>query len=427
MLTRREFLAGAAAAGARPRRLNVVLILADDLGYGDLGCYGSATHHSPHLDRLAKEGTRFTDHYSASPVCSPARAALLTGLVPDRTGVTGVLRDGADHAGLALHLTTMADEFRRQGFRTALIGKWHLGMSEKYWPMHRGFDYFWGFLNGTIDYYTHVSLGGGGRGQRTTYENERAAKWDGYFPDLATARAVRFIEENSSAPYFLFFSLALPHTPFQVPERWAERYRGKMTESQALYAGMVECLDDSVGQVRAALERTGQWDRTILIFLSDNGWVKRGNPKTAEAGSNGPFRGGKYELYEGGIRVPCIVRWPGVTRAGSLSGGASWFPDWFPTLTGKPTRDGIDLRTALSSGTPPPQRDLCWRFEDTLVKTPLSHAIRRGRWKLLEVGSEKMLFDLADDPGERRSLIASQRAVAAELENRLQGWKRRLD
>lgn len=426
MITRREFLAGAVAAGARPRSLNVVLILADDLGYGDLGCYGSNIHHTPHLDRLAREGVRFTDHYSASPVCSPARAALLTGLIPDRTGVTGVLRDGDDHAGLALNLPTMADEFRRQGFRTALIGKWHLGMNEKYWPTRRGFDYFWGFLNGTIDYYTHVSLGGGGRGQRTTYENERAAKWDGYFPDLATARAVRFIEENSNVPYFLFSSLALPHTPFQVPECWLERYRGKMTENQALYAGMVECLDDSVGQVRAALERTGQWDRTIVIFLSDNGWVKRGNPKTAEAGSNAPLRGGKYELYEGGIRVPCIVRWPGLTRAGSVSGAVSWFPDWYPTLTGKPSRDGVDLRPALSSASALQQRDLCWRFEDTLVKTPLSHAIRRGRWKLLEVESEKMLFDLADDPGEQKNLIVSRSAVAAELERRLREWTRRL-
>jgi arylsulfatase A-like enzyme len=186
---------------------------------------------------------------------------------------------------------------------------------------------------------------------------------------------------------------------------------------------MIACLDDSVGQLRAALERTGQWERTIVIFLSDNGWVKRGNPKIAEAGSNGAFRGGKYELYEGGIRVPCIVRWPGVSRAGAPCRAPSWFPDWFATLTGKPCRDGADLRAVLSSTGPLRERDLCWRFQDSLVKTPLSYAIRRGKWKWLQVGEEKMLFDLSADPGETNNRIRSQPRVAAELEGRLETWK----
>ncbi len=423
LLTRRRLLAGAAALPVKPRAQNVVLILADDLGYGDLGCYGSQVHRTPNLDRLAAEGVRFTDHYSASPVCSPARAALLTGLVPDRTGVTGVLRDDADGSGLALRLTTMADELRGQGYKTALIGKWHLGMSEPYWPTRRGFDYYWGFLNGTIDYYTHLSLGGGGRGQRTTYEGEQPAKWEGYFPELLAQRAVDFIETHARTPYFLFLSHPLPHMPFQAPARWTAPFEGKLTGNAPLYAAMTACLDDTVGRVRAALERTGQWDRTILIFLSDNGWVKRGNPQVAAAGSNGPLRGGKYELFEGGIRIPCIVRWPGVTRAGAISNSVSWFPDWFPTLTGKPARDGIDLRGHLAKGSPLPARDLCWRFEDKLVKTPLSHAIRRGRWKLLEAGPERMLFDLESDPGESRNLIAEQGGVAKKLAERLQAWR----
>jgi arylsulfatase A-like enzyme len=319
MTSRRELLlAGPSLLRAAAPRMNFIVILADDLGYGDLGCYGSKTNRTPHLDRLAADGVRFTDHYSCSPVCSPARAGLLTGLVPDRTGVTGVLRDRDDATGLSLSLPTMADEFRRQGWRTALIGKWHLGMTERYWPGRRGFDYFWGFLSGTLDYFTHESRGGGGTGRPVTYENDKPIRLEGYYPDRMAERAVRYVEENRSSPYFLMLTSPLPHTPLAATDRWIAPFRDRLDKTGATYAGMVACLDDTVGQVRAALERTGQWDRTVIVFLSDNGWVKKVTPQVALAGSNHPFRGGKYELLEGGIRSPGIVRWPGVTRPGTV-------------------------------------------------------------------------------------------------------------
>ncbi|MEZ5354543.1 MAG: sulfatase-like hydrolase/transferase [Bryobacteraceae bacterium] len=419
MMTRRRLLT--AALQARPEPQNTILILADDLGFGDLGCYGSTAGTTPHLDRLAADGARLTGHYTCSPVCSPARAGLLTGLVPDRTGVTGVLRDPDDHRGLDLNLATVATHLKRKGLATALIGKWHLGMPAPYQPRQRGFDYFWGFLNGTIDYETHLSLGGGGKGSRTTYENEKPIALRGYFPELAASKAVEYVESNRNRSYFLYLPLALPHTPLQVPDRWSDPFlREGISAPQALYRGMLRCLDDGIGRLRAALERTGQWDRTRVIFVSDHGWVKKRDP--ADAGSNGELRGGKYELWEGGIRVPCVVRWPGLTRRGSTIDAVSWFPDWLPTLTGAQSRDGIDLRPALSGGTVP-ERDLCWRFEDRLVKTPLSFAIRRGQWKLLRIGESRALYNLIQDPGERKDASASHPEVAADLETRLRLWQ----
>lgn len=412
MPTRRELLAMCAAAmQPPPSQLNFILILADDLGYGDLGCYGAADSATPNLDRLARDGARLTNHYTASPVCSPARASLMTGLIPDRTGVTGVLRDADDSTGLDLRLPTLADAMRAKGYTTALIGKWHLGMSEPFGPRKRGFDYFWGFLNGTIDYFTHLSKGGGATGERTTCENERPIELQGYFPDLATAKAVEYIEANKARPYFLYLPLALPHTPLQAPPRW------KKDEPNADYRGMLRSLDHTVGEVRAALERTGQWQRTVLIFLSDHGWVKKRPP--ADAGSNGTLRGGKYELYEGGIRVPCLVRWPGLTRAGAVLDTPSWFPDWFVTLSGKSTADGADLKPMLRGSTPAVAREFYWRFDDRAVQTPLSFAIRYGDWKLLRVGDSRWLYNLREDPSESRDLSASHAETAADLQRRL--------
>jgi arylsulfatase A-like enzyme len=350
----------------------------------------------------------------------------MTGLAPDRTGVTGVLRDPDDATGLSLRCRTVAEELREQEWKTALIGKWHLGMSERYWPTRRGFDYFWGFLNGTIDYYTHRSLGGGATGHRTTYENERPIALEGYFPELATAKAVEFVEENSASPYFLYLPLALPHTPLQAPEKWVEPFRDRMPPPDALYAGMIRCIDDGFGKIRNALERTGQWSRTVVVFASDHGWVKKRTPEVAGVGRNTPFRGGKYELLEGGIRVPCLVRWPGLTKPGSVQSKPTWLADWFPTFTGKPTSDGQDLRPLLSGAQLHGERDLCWRFADTLVETPPSQAIRRGNWKLLQVGQTRALFDLSSDPGEERNLFDRQPKLVADLQQRMSAWARSL-
>jgi arylsulfatase A len=237
---------------------------------------------------------------------------------------------------------------------------------------------------------------------------------------------VEFVESNRSGPYFLFLSLALPHTPLQAPEKWVSPFRRRMPDARALYAGMLRCLDDGVGQVRAALERTGQWSRTVVIFASDHGWVKKRTPAVAGAGRNEPFRGGKYELLEGGIRVPCIVYWPGLTKKGTVCAEPSWLADWFPTITGKRTPDSQDLRLLLAGKPAPGKRDLCWRFADALVQTPLSQAIRHGDWKLLDVGSERSLFDLSRDPAEKQNLSDRYPDVVPDLERRLAVWTRQV-
>ncbi len=402
MITRRKLLAALAPA---PPKLNYILVLADDMGYGDIG------PHTPHLNRLAADGVRLTDHSSCSPVCSPARAGLMTGLVPDRAGITGVLREQHDaNHGLATGVKTMAGHFRDRGVKTALLGKWHLGMSAPYHPNRRGFDYFWGFLNGMHDYRTNLSAGGGGKGTRQTYENETPIQLEGYFPELLTRKAVGFVEQHRDQPYFLYLAHPLPHVPLQAPPGFMSR------EPRAIHGAMLSALDQTIGAVREALERTGQWDRTVLVFLSDNGWAKKVSPDQAPLGGNGPFRGGKYELFEGGIRSPCIVRWPGLSRPGAIARTPTWFADWLPTLTGAKTRDGRDIRDVIAGRKGDDKRLLAWRFEDALVKTPLCFAARKGKWKRLNDD----VYDLSTDPSERNPIRSNR------LERELNEWKAQL-
>lgn len=425
-ISRRSLLASMLASERRP---NILLMLADDLGYGDLGCFGGRDIRTPHLDRLASEGLKLTHHYVCSPVCSASRAGLLTGRYPQRTGITGVLRDQHDSTGMSVAEETVADSLSTSGYETALIGKWHLGMSRNYWPRRRGFQHFYGFLSGTIDYDTHVSRGGGGRGERSTYRNESPVHEKGYYPDLLTEEAVRFLRKPRQNPFFLFFSNPLPHLPLQAPQRWSAPYR-ELGEEKAVYAGMVACLDDSVGQLMAALRASGQDSNTLVVFLSDHGWVKLQRDASRDAGSNGPLRGGKYELSEGGIRTPCIVRWPGAARAGSVSDAPTISLDWLPTLrevagASRPPKnpvDGISLSRLLLAGHAPPERTLHWTFEDRLVGTPRSYAARRGRWKMLRVADEAALYDLQRDPGEQRDIAARQPDIMKRLRQQSAEW-----
>lgn len=426
MASRREFLAAAAGIAGSQAPPNIVLVLADDLGYGDLGCFGSLIHRTPHLDRLASEGARLTNHYVCSPVCSPSRAGLLTGRYPQRTGVTGVLRDEHDSAGLALTETTLAEVLSRAGYETALVGKWHLGLGEQYRPRGRGFAHFYGFLSGTIDYWTHLSLGGGARGQRVTYRDEAPVQEQGYYQDLITREAVRFLEQ-ARQPFFLFVSSPMPHLPLQAPKRWRRLYAGLDSKESATYAAMVSCLDDSVGQLLAALERRRLDASTLVVFLSDNGWVKR-QERYAEVGSNGPLRGGKYELTEGGIRSPCMVRWKGRIPAGA-NPAVVWNLDWLPALAAASgaraprNLDGLNILPVLQGRRRAPQRTLLWGFRDELVGTPQSYAARRGPWKYLRVGSEEALFNLEADEGETTDQAARQPRVFQRLKQEVERWK----
>ena len=273
------------------------------------------------------------------------------------------------------------------------------------------------------------------QGQRTTYRNETPVEEQGYYPELIYREAAQFIEERGSAPFFLFLSLALPHLPLQVPKKYSAVYAHIPSQNRATYAGMVSCLDQGVGEVMTALENKGFSDNTLVIFLSDHGWVKLPrNPSVAAAGDNGALRGDKYELTEGGLRVPCVVRWPGQVRPGSVSGTPTMTLDWAPTiqevagLDENPLHrlDGVNLLALLVGTGEPRPRTLLWAFEDTLVGTPPSFAARKERWKLLQVGDEKMLVDLLSDPGETKDVSAQNLKMTRDLELILEGWRREL-
>jgi arylsulfatase A-like enzyme len=303
-------------------------------------------------------------------------------------------------------------------------------MSPAFWPRRRGFQYFYGFLNGTIDYFTHQSRGGGGRGTRTTYRNETPVEDEGYYPDLMTREAVRFIEQPRQKPSFLMYSTPLPHLPLQVPEHWSAPWR-HLGAQKAAYAGMIACLDDNVGSLLEALRKTNQEGNTLVVFLSDHGWVKLVRDQARDAGSNGPFRGGKYELAEGGIRSPSIVRWPSVVRPGGVSDAAVINLDWCPTfrkIAGEGDRgpknslDGTSLLPLLTAEKSLPKRTLHWKFEDSLVGTPPSFAARLGPWKMLRVGNEAALYDVVADPGETRNLAARLPSRLRQLERENAKW-----
>jgi arylsulfatase A-like enzyme len=436
MISREQFISGAAVAAASQgaaatERPNIVLILADDLGYGDIGCFGAAQYRTPNLDRLAAEGARLTSHYVCAPVCSPSRAGLLTGRYPQRTGVTGVLRDQDDQTGLALGEQTVADLFSRAGYETFLIGKWHLGVPPEYWPRRRGFQYFYGFLSGSIDYNTHLSLGGGAKGRRATYRNEMRIEEEGYLPDLLHQEAVRVIEQRRPRPFFLFLSHPLPHTPLQAPDRWVSGYR-HLGGKKAIYAGMIACLDDGVGQVMRALDRMRLREQTMVVFFSDNGASKLAmHADVRDAASNGPFRGGKYELTDGGLRSPCMVRWPRRVPAGASIDTPVTNLDWLPTFrdaagiaeAATHPLDGVSLLPLLTARKPPAERTLFWTFEDQLVRTPRSWAARTGPWKYLRVGDKEMLFDVQLDPGESKDLSALHPELVTRFRSRILAWQ----
>lgn len=407
---------------------DIVFILADDLGYRDLGCFGARGIESPNIDRLAAEGMRLTSHYAAAPTGSPSRAGLLTGRYPQRTGVTRSLREGDQDDGLGLDEDTLADMLSSAGYATGLIGKWNLGLGFEHHPLRRGFQSFYGFLNASIDYETHVS-----RGRPALYRGHTPVDIEGYLPRLLHDEAVKFVEEPRDKPFFLMVSLALPHPPLQVPDKWSSLYPHYPDHNRRLYAGMISAMDDGVGRVLDALDARKNADNTLVIFTADNGWEKLGrNPALDAAGDNGAFRGGKYELTEGGIRVPGVARWPRWISPGSVSDEPTIHLDWFRTfrrlagLDGRPARqlDGLDLFGLLAFERQMDGRTLLWGFEDQRLGLPKSFAARQGRWKYLQVGEEARLVDLLADTKEETDVSERFSNERRTLEAIVKGWRK---
>lgn len=446
----------AVAASGVERPMNVVVFLADDLGQRDLGVYGSTFHETPNLDRLAREGARFSDGYAACPVCSPTRASLLTGQWPQRTGITDYIGAAGPEAWkrntrllpapyadrLALETPTMAEILRAAGYATFFAGKWHLG-PEGWWPENQGFDHNLGGIDRGGPY--------GGKRYFSPYGNPRLR--DGpegeHLPDRLAEETVAFMRANRDRPFLAYFSFYDVHTPLMarpdlqrkyeekrarlgLSDRWGREGERDVREvqSHAVYAAMVEAMDQAAGKVLAAIDDLGLRERTLVIFTSDNGGLStsEGSPT-----SNLPLRGGKGWMYEGGIRVPLLVRWPGVSRAGTVVADPAATPDLLPTVldaTGLAlpaglSADGRSLRAALA-GRAEPERALFWDYPHygNQGSAPGS-AVRRGNWKLIHWReTDRMeLYHLGADPGEREDLVRREPALAAALRGELDRWR----
>lgn len=392
---------------------NIVFILADDLGWADIG-YHDSDIQTPNLDRLAAEGARLHQHYVYA-TCSPTRVALLSGRYPSRFGVLAPLGATTHMAGEDAHLT---HGLRAADYRTHLAGKWHIGETPPHRPRNYGFDTTYGYLRGQIDPYTHRYKFGD---HVTWHRNDSFVEEDGHVTDLITREAVRVIEEADDRPFFLYVAHHSPHSPLNEPPKWIAPYDETIPDLwRRHFAAAVTHVDDGVGQIVQALRRTGKSQNTLIVFSSDNGGQQRWDAPESQyngryaahqtLGNNRPLRGWKGELYEGGIRVPAFVHWPGVVRPGTRIDRPIHICDWVPTLISfaggsAPTAwqlDGTD-RSDLLLGKPSAAepRTLFWR-------TPTAAAVRHGDWKWIRSrdGKRTELFDLAGDPHETTDLAS---------------------
>ena len=409
-----------------PSQPNVLVIYADDLGYGDVSIHGAADVLTPNIDRMAKEGMLFSAMRANCTVCSPSRAALLTGRYADRVGVPGVIRtDPADSWGfLAPGVPTLADELGRAGYFTAIIGKWHLGLEAPNTPNERGFQHFHGFLGDMMDSYTTHRR----HGENYMRLNEEEIDPPGHATELFTEWACDFLDDQASAekPFFLYLSYNAPHFPIEPPAESLEKVKARLPElgeKRAMNVAFVEHLDDNIGKVMTAMDRAGLAENTIVVFTSDNGGA------LPYAQSNHPWRGGKQEHYDGGLRVPFIVRWPGKIEAGTRSDYQGLVFDLFPTfleVAGAEVPTGIDalsLMPLFRGEKLPEARELYFvRREGGRRYAGKSYeAIIHDGWKLMQNDpfSPLELYHLENDPQEKVDLAGSRPSKLNDLTDRL--------
>jgi len=436
MLNRREFLSATAVAclgapsllRAQNRRPNILLILADDLGYGDLGCYGQKRIQTPNLDRLAAEGIRFTQAYAGSTVCAPSRCSLETGL---HTGHARVRGNRYPAVPLRPEDTGVAEVLKSAGYRTGLIGKWALGeLGSTGYPLRKGYDYFYGYFSQTHahNYYPeHLLENWEARLLRGNMGTQRKD----YSHDLFTEKALEFIRASDERPFFLQLAYTIPHANnelgrdtgngMQVPD-YGPYAAADWPEPEKGFAAMITRMDRDIGRILDTLKKTGQDENTIIFFTSDNGPHQEGGHKAEFFDSNGPLRGIKRDLYEGGIRVPAIVRWPGRIAPGQVSDFVWAFWDFLPTcaeLAGikpPPGLDGLSILPALLGKMERQQQHdhLYWEFHER----GFQQAVRMGNWKAVRLGLDKPLelYDLSGDPGEQRDVASQHPGVVKEIE-----------
>ena len=411
------------AAQAKP---NILYIVSDDQGWKDVGYHGSDIK-TPTLDKLATTGARLEQFY-AQPMCTPTRAGLMTGRYPFRYGLQTLVIPSGHTYGLPTDEWLLPQALQEAGYKTAIIGKWHLGHADpKYWPRQRGFDYQYGPLIGEIDYFTHEQ-----HHVLDWYSNNKKLKQKGYSTTLIGNEAVKLIEEqDTTTPLYLYLAFNSPHTPYQAPQEYLDQYQSISDPSRRAYAGSITAMDDQIGRVVGALEKKQMRQNTIIIFQSDNGGTR--NAMFAGEGDmskvkipcdNGPYREGKGSLYEGGTRVCALVNWPGHIKAGSVVNEMIHVVDMYPTLAAlagastakcKPL-DGLDVWPTLSEGRPSPRTELVYNVE------AFRAGIRQGDWKLIwraPLPSSVELYNLAQDPSENRNLAADNPDRVAALQKRV--------
>lgn len=417
----------AAAEGSSPPRPNIVYIVADDLGRKDTGFHGSDIK-TPNLDKLARSGA-VLERFYAQPMCTPSRAALMTGRYPHRYGLqTGVIPSNGQY-GLATDEWLLSQALKEAGYTTAIVGKWHLGHADrKYWPRQRGFDYQYGPLLGEIDYFTHEA-----HGVMDWYRDNEPVKEEGYATTLLGVDAVRLIENHDAkTPLFLYLTFTAPHAPYQAPQNYLDRYEYIADPSRRAYAAMITAMDVEIGNVVAALERRKIRDNTFIVFQSDNGGPRSAKftgevdmSKSTIPADNSPYRDGKGMLYEGGTRVVALANWPGHIKSGSVVDEAIHTVDMYPTIADlagasmtkvKPL-DGVDVWPAISEGKTSPRREVVYDIE------PFRAALSDGDWKLVwqaTLPSKVELFNLAQDSAETTNVADQNPQKVAELQQRIE-------
>ncbi len=428
---------GVAHSAEKPQatKPNVIIIYTDDQGAIDLNCFGARDLVTPNMDKLVKSGVMFTQFYGA-PISSPSRAGLLTGKTPQRAGVPGNVSSLDSAAGMPTEQYTIAEMFHDAGYKTAHFGKWHLGMSKDKQPNGQGFDYSFGHFVGCIDNYSHFFFWEGPN-RHDLYRNGKEVFYPGqYFPELIVQEASAFLEKNRNDPFFIYFAMNTPHYPYQGSPEWLKYYQDKgVAYPRDLYAAFISTMDDKIGELLKKLDELGLRDNTIIVFQSDNGYSTEVRAHYG-GGSAGIFRGSKFSLFEGGIRVPAAISWPAKIKSGEVRNQLCVNADWMPTLAelcginldtrdldGKSLVPVIGDNNALSRHAD----GFCWQ-------SGKQWAARKGDWKLIinAISGEKgypadtvFLVNLKEDMGERTNLVDKYPEKVKELRNQFEQWLER--
>lgn len=420
----------------RENRPNVIILYTDDQGSVDMNVYGASDLHTPNMDKLANTGVRFTQFYAAASICSPSRAALMTGKTPLRAGVPGNISSRRGRDGMATEEITIAEVLKEQGYRTGHIGKWHLGYSESTMPNGQGFDYSFGHMGGCIDNYSHFFYWNGPN-IHDLWENGREVWHDGiYFQDLMDDKALEFVEKNRDNPFFLYYAVNLPHYPLQGTEKWRKFYED-LPSPRKHYAACVSAVDERVGRLLDKLEALNLRENTIIIFQSDHGHSMEVRTMSG-GGSAGPYRGSKFSFFEGGIRVPAMISWPANIPSGEIRDQMVFNVDWLPTILDlcslKPLAHDIDGKSMkeiiYNNGANASHQSFYWTTTDQK-----RWAVRKDQWKLLKnpidptnkypLNQEKdsvFLVNLDDDISEKNNLAAQHPDLVKSMSESFYEW-----